>query len=130
MPSPVKSGKKKLNVLKLRKLVMLLKQSSGAPFLRGLAPCSCFQPLLVLVLCMFLWETKTTEETILVSMKGDTVTVWDVFNSLKGSNQTQQSVLSATLQRVLEKNTVARSAKKMLIKPINKLQNNTETNFH
>ena len=46
---------------------------------------------------------KTTEETTLVSMKGDTVTVGDVFNSLKGSNQTQQSVLSATLQKVLEK---------------------------
>jgi len=46
---------------------------------------------------------KTTEETTLVSMKGDTVTVGDVFDSLKGSNQTQQSVLSATLQKALEK---------------------------
>ncbi len=42
---------------------------------------------------------KTTEETTLVSMKGDTVTVGDVFDSLKGSSQTQQSVLSATLQK-------------------------------
>ena len=46
---------------------------------------------------------KTTEETTLVSMKGDTVTVGDVFDSLKGSSQTQQSVLSATLQKALEK---------------------------
>ena len=36
-------------------------------------------------------------------MKGDTVTVGDVFDSLKGSSQTQQSVLSATLQKALEK---------------------------
>ena len=57
---------------------------------------------------------KTTEETTLVSMKGDTVTVGDVFDSLKGSSQTQQSVLSATLQKALEKNMVARSAKKTL----------------
>ena len=35
--------------------------------------------------------------------RGDTVTVGDVFDSLKGSSQTQQSVLSATLQKALEK---------------------------
>lgn len=122
-------AKEKAKRAKTKKTRDAVKTSSGAPFLRGLALVAV--SALVGAGAMYVsLGNKTTEETILVSMKGDTVTVGDVFNSLKGSNQTQQSVLSATLQKVLEKEYGSKVAKKMLIKPINKLQNNTETNFH
>ena len=89
-------------MLKLKKTRDAGKPSSGGRFLGGLALCSCFSPRW----CRYTYVSlgnKTTEETTLVSMKGDTVTVGDVFDSLKGSSQTQQSVLSATLQKALEK---------------------------
>ena len=95
-------AKEKAKRAKTKKTRDAVKTSSGAPFLRGLALVAV--SALVGAGAMYVsLGNKTTEETILVSMKGDTVTVGDVFNSLKGSNQTQQSVLSATLQKVLEK---------------------------
>ena len=95
-------AKEKAKRAKTKKTRDAVKTSSGAPFLRGLALVAV--SALVGAGAMYIsLGNKTTEETILVSMKGDTVTVGDVFNSLKGSNQTQQSVLSATLQKVLEK---------------------------
>ena len=95
-------AKEKAKRAKTKKTRDAVKTSSGAPFLRGLVLVAV--SALVGAGAMYVsLGNKTTEETILVSMKGDTVTVGDVFNSLKGSNQTQQSVLSATLQKVLEK---------------------------
>lgn len=95
-------AKEKAKRAKTKKTRDAVKTSSGAPFLRGIALVAV--SALVGAGAMYVsLGNKTTEETILVSMKGDTVTVGDVFNSLKGSNQTQQSVLSATLQKVLEK---------------------------
>ena len=95
-------AKEKAKRAKTKKTRDAVKTSSGAPFLRGLALVAV--SALVGAGAMYIsLGNKSTEETILVSMKGDTVTVGDVFNSLKGSNQTQQSVLSATLQTVLEK---------------------------
>ncbi len=48
-------------------------------------------------------------------MKGNAVTVSDVFSSLKGSRQTQQSVLKCNFIKALEKNiqTWKESAKKI-----------------
>ena len=95
-------AKEKAKRAKTKKTRDAVKTSSGAPFLRGLVLVAV--SALVGAGAMYVsLGNKTTEETILVSMKGDTVTVGDVFNSLKGSNQTQQSVLSATMQKVLEK---------------------------
>lgn len=81
-------AKEKAKRAKTKKTRDAVKTSSGAPFLRGLALVAV--SALVGAGAMYIsLGNKTTEETILVSMKGDTVTVGDVFNSLKGSNQTQ-----------------------------------------
>ena len=113
-------AKEKAKRAKTKKTRDAGKPSSGGRFLGGLALVAV--SALVGAGAMYVsLGNKTTEETTLVSMKGDTVTVGDVFDSLKGSSQTQQSVLSATCKRLLKKNTVARSAKKMLTKPIKNL---------
>ena len=78
----MKKRKKKLNVLKLKRHVMLVKPSSGGRFLGGLALVAV--SALVGAGAMYVsLGNKTTEETTLVSMKGDTVTVGDVLIHLK-----------------------------------------------
>ena len=95
-------AKEKAKRAKTKKTRDAGKPSSGGRFLGGLALVAV--SALVGAGAMYVsLGNKTTEETTLVSMKGDTVTVGDVFDSLKGSSQTQQSVLSATLQKALEK---------------------------
>ena len=91
-------AKEKAKRAKTKKTRDAGKPSSGGRFLGGLALVAV--SALVGAGAMYVsLGNKTTEETTLVSMKGDTVTVGDVFDSLKGSSQTQQSVLSATLQK-------------------------------
>ena len=85
-------AKEKAKRAKTKKTRDAGKPSSGGRFLGGLA--------LVAVSALV---GAGAMYVSLVSMKGDTVTVGDVFDSLKGSSQTQQSVLSATLQKALEK---------------------------
>ena len=76
-------AKEKAKRAKTKKTRDAVKTSSGAPFLRGIALVAV--SALVGAGAMYVsLGNKTTEETILVSMKGDTVTVGDVFNSLKG----------------------------------------------
>ena len=113
-------AKEKAKRAKTKKTRDAGKPSSGGRFLGGLALVAV--SALVGAGAMYVsLGNKTTEETTLVSMKGDTVTVGDVFDSLKGSNQTQQSVFECNVAKgLLKKNTVARSAKKMLTKPIKK----------
>ena len=91
-------AKEKAKRAKTKKTRDAGKPSSGGRFLGGLALVAV--SALVGAGAMYV---SLGEETTLVSMKGDTVTVGDVFDSLKGSSQTQQSVLSATLQKALEK---------------------------
>ena len=86
-------------MLKRKKTRDAGKPSSGGRFLGGLALVAVSALVGAGAMYVSLGNKTTIEETTLVSMKGDTVTVGDVFDSLKGSNQTQQSVLSATLQK-------------------------------
>ena len=95
-------AKEKAKRAKTKKTRDAGKPSSGGRFLGGLALVAV-SALVGAGITYVSLGNKTTEETTLVSMKGDTVTVGDVFDSLKGSSQTQQSVLSATLQKALEK---------------------------
>ena len=78
------------------------KPSSGGRFLGGLVLVAV-SALVGAGITYLAVGNQTTGDTALVSMKGDTVTVGDVFDSLKGSRQTQESVLSATLTKALEK---------------------------
>ena len=118
-------AKEKAKRAKTKKTRDAGKPSSGGRFLGGLALVAV--SALVGAGAMYVsLGNKTTEETTLVSMKGDTVTVGDVFDSLKGSNQTQQSVLSATLQKALEKEYGSKVSKE----EVDKAYNNTETNSH
>ena len=59
-------------------------------------------------------------------MKGDTVTVGDVLIHLKVAAKHNKSVLSATLQKALEKEYGSKVSKEDVDKLISKLQNNTE----
>ena len=95
-------AKEKAKRAKTKKTRDAGKPSSGGRFLGGLALVAV-SALVGAGITYVSLGNETTEETTLVSMKGDTVTVGDVFDSLKGSSQTQQSVLSATLQKALEK---------------------------
>ena len=101
------------------------KPSSGGRFLGGLALVAV-SALIGAGITYVSLGTKQLKKQ-LVSMKGDTVTVGDVFDSLKGSSQTQQKGFECNLQKLLKKNTVTRSAKKTLIRPTNKLQNSMRT---
>ena len=94
-------AKEKAKRAKTKKTRDAGKPSSGGRFLGGLALVAV-SALVGAGITYVSLGNKTTEETTLVSMKGDTVTVGE-FDSLKGSSQTQQSVLSATLQKALEK---------------------------
>ena len=122
-------AKEKAKRAKTKKTRDAGKPSSGGRFLGGLALVAV--SALVGAGAMYVsLGNKTTEETTLVSMKGDTVTVGDVFDSLKGSSQTQQSVLSATLQKALEKEYGSKVSKEDVDKAYKQAQNNTEINSH
>ena len=78
----MKKRKKKLNVLKLKKTRDAGKPSSGGRFLGGLALVAV-SALVGAGITYVSLGNETTEETTLVSMKGDTVTVGDVLIHLK-----------------------------------------------
>lgn len=95
-------AKEKAKRAKTKKTRDAGRPSSGGRFLGGLALVAV-SALVGAGVTYLAIGNQTTGDTALVSMKGDTVTVGDVFDSLKGSRQTQESVLSATLTKALEK---------------------------
>ena len=46
--------------------------------------------------------SSSSKDSSVITMKGDTITVSDVYNQVKNNSATQQAVLTLTLQRVLQ----------------------------
>ena len=46
--------------------------------------------------------SSSSKDSSVITMKGDTITVSDIYNQVKNNSATQQAVLTLTLQRVLQ----------------------------